>query len=625
MWDRTPILSEQRGTEFRFHPYRNGVLAHIGPVLLLLTTLSVFSAPQNASPYKNPLGLAVDARGELAFVALRRAGTVAIVDVGNGKVRREIPVGAAPYDLVLHGRKAYVSCEESDEIVCIDLDSETVTRRWPTAQGPRGLAVHPEGARLFVACHDARLLETIDLGGGKPRQLPLDAWPERVSIHRHQETLQVLILSASEHGATLDVASSDAGPHILATSRLRGISNARGLGSKPGASPFVLLAHQQPRDKVPATQVAQGWVFTNAVSVLSPSGNDPALGGQSPPKVLDEPGHAYADPSDVVFAPDGRHAFVTCAGADVVVVLRTDRLGSSGYGGGAGGDAIPLENKDDLSLSRRYVVARLPTKANPRRLALSADGKTLVVSNTLDDSLTVIDATTFQVRRHIALGDAAPDAARRGERLFHSARMTFQGQFTCASCHPNGGADGLNWDLARDGLGNFLNTRSLRGVADTAPYGWHGTSPTLADRITGTLRMAHHHEPTDSEVEDLAAYLRTLKPERQLPLPIEARPAVVRGKTLFEGKAKCSACHQGLTLSDPLTHEVGTKIDSDIADRFDTPSLRGVGRTAPYLHHGQAATLEEVFSKFNARQRHGAAHLLTPAEMTDLLTFLRSL
>jgi len=56
--------------------------------------------------------------------------------------------------------------------------------------------------------------------------------------------------------------------------------------------------------------------------------------------------------------------------------------------------------------------------------------------------------------------------------------MTSIGQFTCASCHP-AAADGLNWDLSRDGIGNFLNTRSLRGVAETAPYGWHGTAPRL--------------------------------------------------------------------------------------------------------------------------------------------------
>jgi cytochrome c peroxidase len=588
------------------------------------------SAAASATPptYKDPLGLAVDQHGEQALVALHAARAIAVVDLQKGSLLHEIPVGAGPYDIALHDRLAFLTCEESDEVVRVDLVQHRVTGRWPTAQAPRGVAVHPDGKRIFVACHDARVLQTIDLATGKAEQLPLEAWPERVLLLREAQPPSLLILSTDERGSLVNLASCEPRLQFVASTRIPGISNARGLASKPGGPSFVFLVHQQPRDKVPATQVAQGWVFTNAVTTFSPWVKDASGSAVRPAKVLDEPGRAYADPSDVALAPDHRHVYVACAGADAVLALRTDRLVNAKYGPLAesgDGENIHVTGKDDLSQSRRYVVGRIPTQANPRRLALSGDGKTLVVSNTLDDSLTVIDAPTFKVRRHIALGDAMPDAARRGKRLFHSARMTVQGQFTCASCHPGGGADGLNWDLARDGLGNFLNTRSLRGVADTAPYGWHGTSPTLADRVTGTLRMAHHHEPTGKEVEDLTAYLKTLKPERPLPLAADARAAAARGKLIFEGKAKCSACHQGDTFSDTLTHDVGTRIDGDLADSFDTPSLRGVARTAPYLHHGQAATLEEIFSKFNDRRRHGGAHLLTPAEMDDVVTFLKSL
>jgi mono/diheme cytochrome c family protein len=203
--------------------------------------------------------------------------------------------------------------------------------------------------------------------------------------------------------------------------------------------------------------------------------------------------------------------------------------------------------------------------------------------------------------------------------------MTFQGQFSCASCHPDGGADGLTWDLTRDGIGNFMNTRALWGVKDTAPYGWHGSSPTLADRVTGTLRTLHRHEPQGTEVADLAAFLQTLPPPRPLPQKEADGPAIARGQVLFQGKARCSPCHRGPALDHPNTHDVGTRTTGDTQDRFDTPSLRGVVRTAPYLHHGQAATLEDVFTRFNARQRHGAAHLLSDAELADLIAYLKSL
>ena len=584
---------------------------------------------QAARPiFKNPLGLAVDAGSERAYVALQAAGAVAVVDLQAGKVLREIAVGRGLYEVALHGNHLYVTCEDDDQVVQLDIKQGKVTQRWPTGQAPRGIAVHPDGERLLVVCHDARTLQAVDVATGKTNDLPIDAWPERVLIHRDMQVPYLLVLSANEGGAVVNLTTSEAAPRLLATSRLPGVSNPRGIASKQGASSFVLLVHQQPRDKVPATQVAQGWVFTNAVGTFSPWGIDTPKGGISPAKTLDEPNRALADPSDVVLGPDHRHAYVAGAGADAVLALRTDRFVSANYGplvdvGEESG--LHAKARDDLALTHRYVVARVPTQANPQRLALSGDGGTLVVSNTRADSLTVIDARTFQVRRHIALGDAQPDPARRGEQLFHSSRMTFHGQFSCASCHPGGGSDGLNWDLSRDGLGNFLNTRSLRGVADTPPYGWHGSSPTLADRITGTLRLTHRHEPTGSEVEDLAAYLRTLPPPRPLPVPAERRAAVGRGKLLFEGKAKCSACHQGAASSDTITHEVGTKIDGDVADRFDVPSLRGVARTAPYLHHGRAATLQEVFTKFNERRRHGAAHELTAQETSDLIAFLKSL
>jgi YVTN family beta-propeller protein len=279
----------------------------------------------------------------------------------------------------------------------------------------------------------------------------------------------------------------------------------------------------------------------------------------------------------------------------------------------------------DLTVSRHFVMAKIPTQSNPRRLALSGDGKTLVVSNYLSDSLTVIDVEKHQVIRHISLGGPPVDAARRGEILFHSSKMTHLGLFTCASCHPDGGADGLNWDLTRDGVGNFMNTRSLLGVRDTAPYGWHGSSPTLADRVAGTLRTLHRHEPQGTEVDDLVAYLKTLDPPKPKPVPEKEKPAVERGQKIFFGKGKCSGCHRGESFQDGLRHDVGTRIEGDTQDAFDTPSLRGVGQTAPYLHHGQAESLEEIFTKFNGRQNHGTGHLLNDLELSELVSFLKSL
>ena len=368
------------------------------------------------------------------------------------------------------------------------------------------------------------------------------------------------------------------------------------------------------------TQVStpQGQLFVSTIKYLPPVAF--SQGSNDRLVVLDEPRRGYADPSDFVVDRSRERVFVTIAGADLVLVLDARELMQQLKNSGQ--PKVPPSF--DLTQSHRLVIAKIPTQANPRRMALSRDHKTVVVTNYLSDSLTVIDAENLKVIKHISLGGAEPDAARRGEILFNSSRMTFQGRFTCASCHPDGGADGLNWDLPGDGVGNPMNTRSLKGVKDTAPYGWHGSSQTLTDRVVGTLQTLHRHEPQGTEVADLVAYLETLEAQKPAP-PTKDEQQLERGRALFHGKAKCAGCHRPGLFSDGLTHDVGTRTPRDSQDKFDTPSLRGVVHTAPYLHHGKASTLEEIFTRYNPRSRHGAAHLLDSKEIRDLAWFLKSL
>ena len=392
------------------------------------------------------------------------------------------------------------------------------------------------------------------------------------------------------------------------------ISNLRGACLSPDRR-TVYLVHQSPRSQLPATQVEQGWVFTNALTSVSIANGARYSGKQAGTVILDEPNRAFANPSDVVASPDGKRLYIACAGADCVAVVDAKRI-----------DPLRLGYPDSNSLihSKSLIIAIVPTEANPRRLAVSADGKAVVASNFLADSLTVIDGESLEVRKRIPLGGPPADAARRGAILFHSSRLTRFGQFACSSCHPDGGADGLNWDLPRDGIGNFKNTRPLWGVRDTAPYGWLGSSPTLTDRIRGTLRTAHRYEPSAGELRDLVAYLETLPPPKPMPPTESDRAAVERGRRLFLGKARCKGCHPPPTYQDGRVHSVGTGTIRG-EGRFDTPSLRGLRLTAPYLHDGSAKTIEEVFTVRNPRQLHGNAHELSADELADLIAFLRHL
>ena len=58
---------------------------------------------------------------------------------------------------------------------------------------------------------------------------------------------------------------------------------------------------------------------------------------------------------------------------------------------------------------------------------------------------------------------------------------------------------------------------------------------------------------------------------------------------------------------------------------YDTPTLLGVYRSAPYLHDGSAATLRDVLTTANPDDRHGVTSSLTTDQVDDLVEFLKAL
>ena len=122
--------------------------------------------------------------------------------------------------------------------------------------------------------------------------------------------------------------------------------------------------------------------------------------------------------------------------------------------------------------------------------------------------------------------------------------------------------------------------------------------------------------------------------------------AAVRGLQLFNGRARCVACHHPPLFSDQSFHNIGVGMDQpepdigreavtrDARDRgkFKTPGLRNVALTWPYLHDGSAKTLEEVIAFYN---KGGVSNPtldplvaplgLTPEEQKDLVSFLEAL
>ena len=113
-------------------------------------------------------------------------------------------------------------------------------------------------------------------------------------------------------------------------------------------------------------------------------------------------------------------------------------------------------------------------------------------------------------------------------------------------------------------------------------------------------------------------------------------PRARAGLQLFRGKARCTLCHMGTNFSDEELHDMGvasSELDgSGDPRRFKTPSLRNVAVTAPYMHDGSLASLEDVvrFYEQGGGRKPGPDLQLRPLQLTDeergqLVAFLESL
>ena len=79
--------------------------------------------------------------------------------------------------------------------------------------------------------------------------------------------------------------------------------------------------------------------------------------------------------------------------------------------------------------------------------------------------------------------------------------------------------------------------------------------------------------------------------------------------------------------TDQRVHDVGTASSYGewFGPRIDTPTLRFLYDSAPYLHDGSAATLRDVLTTANPEDKHGMTSDLTPQKLDDLVAFLLAL
>jgi cytochrome c peroxidase len=96
------------------------------------------------------------------------------------------------------------------------------------------------------------------------------------------------------------------------------------------------------------------------------------------------------------------------------------------------------------------------------------------------------------------------------------------------------------------------------------------------------------------------------------------------GNEIPEGN-RCVTCHPPPYFTNMQMADVGTLAETDDPMLFDAPQLNNIYESAPYLHDGRAATLEEIWTKYAENDEHGVANDMMKDQLNDLVEYLRSI
>ncbi len=630
-------------------------------VVLGLALVGRAASPAGDRPvYRSPQALAYAPDGRTLAVSDRTAGELVLMDAASLKVARRVALEGEPEGVAWHpdGSRVCVAECGAGTVAEVDPKAGKVTRRFAVGPRPVGLAIDATRGLLVVANRGTDTVSLVALDTGK-EAARVAALPAPVSVAVSPERGLAIVGHLIPATPASDPKTSAAVSLIALETRQR-VSDirlppngalVRGIAVSPDGR-WAYAVHTLGRTTLPTTQLERGWVNTNALTIL-----DLESRTRYATLLLDQLSQGAADPWGVAVVPDASTLWVSLSGCHQLARIdlaplhemlegtlpegafeKTDRgyprtLGLSTTWKAVKAD--PAKNRDQLThdLAALYGAGLIDRRdvggQGPRGIAVSPDGSRVAAALYFAGTVATVEGGTHNRVQTAPVGDQPEaDAVRHGEKAFHDATLCFQQWLSCATCHPDGRVDGLNWDLLNDGIGNPKNTRTMVLSAKTPPVMSLGVRSRMEVAAEAGYRFILFREPDPADLEATQAYLRALPPDGspyRAPdgsLTAEAR----RGKALFESKETgCAECHPAPLYTDLRSYDVGTRGELDRADAFDTPTLVELWRTGPYLHDGAAVTVEDVLTSHNKGDRHGKTSQLSKEEVAALAAFLRSL
>lgn len=646
-----------------------GLAVH-GPALFVVDTengklvrmdRTTLQALQTITLAGRPQQVVVDKVGT-AYVTSRDGGLVHVVTWGSDKVTAAWPVGIEPWGIALSldQKSLFVSLAGENAVVQLEVKTGKELARAKTLSRPKAITASPSGSVYVVHGENSLSVATPAAFVAKAESLTA-ATATAVALRTNNPcpacqglvTKKVRMANRAQ-SITIDPETQDLYvPHVLVASGSAEDVMA-GAGIKPPEKPqqFVTkcsggygsTCSQVPVPPPPGEPPCVGVPlrpYELTVTKISPTGQVFATQASGP--VLDIASNRafvarFDQPIDAVYHPTMSMLFVAAKGTNSVLVLNS---------------AAP-----DPML---WPMADIKVADGPQALAISPNGKTLYVLNANAFTVSEVDLAplialaqnALVVDKDAALPKIAPlylkasnasafgtdplsPEAQLGRKVFHNAnnsRLSASNRFACATCHIDGTEDKQVWFIAE----GPRQTPALAGrLVDTAPYNWVGTKETLPDNIVGTNARMGGSGLLPGELEGLIQFLFTgLKaPPNPNLKPGGLTPQQLAGKKIFEDPvANCSSCHVPGALTDGAQHDVGTltTVETKVAQAtgettaivYNTPSLRGLFYSAPYLHDGSAATLKAALQK--TANTMGKTSQLSSQQLDDLVAYLLTL
>lgn len=571
--------------------------------------LSVASA---GNPPFFPTDIKLSEKGELVMTekGMKRLDVFS----SDGKtLLRSYPLEDTPTGVLVDGNKAFVTTfEKVGRLHFLSLDSGQEEGSVLTGSGACSPIYSPDKKYIYVCNQFQNTVTEVDpVTKQVVRTVKVLREPKSAVFSKDGKYLFVTNFLPAQRADVDHVAASVSVIEMAGFTKVKDIQLANGSNAVRGIcitpdGKYVYVSHNLGRFTVPTSQLQQGWMNTSAFSVIDVEKQE-FLGAI----IVDEPERGAAGIWSI--ACNDEKVYISHSGThDVSVIDHKAMLEKF----------LNYPNKAALDYDLNFLYGlreRIPVVGNgPRNIVLGGDK--LFVPTYFADVLNILDTNTNEFTSVELNPGREETMVHKGERYFNDASHCFQNWQSCNGCHPGGArSDGMNWDLMNDGVGNSKNCKSLLYSHPTPPSMISGIRETAEWAVRAGFKFIQFFEVTEEDAVCVDAYVKSLE---AVPSPYlvngELSEKAKEGKKVFE-KLKCGECHSGVYYTDLKMHRIGENVEFEKG--WDTPTLREVWRTAPYLFDGRAATMEEVFSVY----KHGIEKKVSQKDIEALTEYVNSL